>query len=319
MGEWFPTSGELTIDQVHQQTRKKVLWNPQQSTDYLGNHNFQQDQEGIVIRTSSGQPLCNYCLIPSHAREKCELRLEHLSKGVDLLYHPQRGMLKSRNSQRKLAISEEMEYEKKLIAEEAEGNPRKKIDQSTEDLEIEGKNRDQTDQEFDIPHGKPNQEPNKDTKTKGRAHPRNTLASSTDTEGYKNFWQTRLGHLICSETGQVLGAYCGIQSHGRKDCYFKKDDEAIKITRVHHPDRGNLLSRNQQLLRMQPQGGASYKKHKSLHREGTWIRQFVPHASNNQGMANDINQNMDGWQRCNPYQEESQQPILRRKGQTERN
>ena len=117
------------------------------------------------------------------------LRLEHLSEGRDLLYHPQRGMLKSRNSQRKLAISEEMEYEKKLIAEEAEGNPRKKLNQSTEDLQIEGKNRDQTDQEFDIPHGKPNQEPNKDTKTKGRAHPRNTLASSTDTEGYKNFWQ----------------------------------------------------------------------------------------------------------------------------------
>jgi hypothetical protein len=228
-------------------------------------------------------------------------------------------MLKLRNSRRKLAISKEMEYEMKLIAEEAEGNPRKKLNQSTEDLQIEGKNLDQTDQEFDIPHGKPNQEPNKDTKTKGRAHPRNTLASSTDTEGYENFWQTRLGHLICSETGQVLCSYCGIQSHGRKDCYFKKDDEAIKIIRVHHPDRGNLLSRNQQLLRMQPKGGASYKTHKSLRREGTWIRQFVPHASNNQGMANDINQNMDGWQRCNPYQEESQQPILRRKGQTERN
>ena len=117
------------------------------------------------------------------------LRLEHLSKGVDLLYHPQRGMLKSRNSRRKLAISEELEYEKKLMAEEAECNSSQKLSQSTEELQIEGKDRDQTDQEFDIPHGESNQEPNKDTKTKGREYPRNTLASSTDTEGYKNFWQ----------------------------------------------------------------------------------------------------------------------------------
>jgi hypothetical protein len=81
MGEWFPTSEKLTIDQVHPQTCRKVLWNPQQSTDYLGNHNFQQDQEGIVIRTSSGQPLCNYCPIPSHAREKCVLRLATPEQG----------------------------------------------------------------------------------------------------------------------------------------------------------------------------------------------------------------------------------------------
>jgi hypothetical protein len=130
IGDWIPTSGKVTIDQVHQQTRKKMVWHPQQSTDYVGNHNFHQDQEGIVIRTSSGQPLCKYCLIPSHARESCILRREHLSKGIDLLYHPQRGMLKSRNSRRKLAISEEQEYESKLMADETEYNSSQNLSQS---------------------------------------------------------------------------------------------------------------------------------------------------------------------------------------------
>ena len=75
MGEWSPTPKKLIIDQAQHKTRGKILWSPQQSTDYMGNHDFQQDQEGIVIRTSSGQPLCNYCLIPSHARQKCVLRI----------------------------------------------------------------------------------------------------------------------------------------------------------------------------------------------------------------------------------------------------
>ena len=80
MGEWSPTPKKPIIDQAQHKTRGKILWSPQQSTDYMGNHDFQQDQEGVVIRTNSGQPLCNYCLIPSHARQKCILRIEQLMK-----------------------------------------------------------------------------------------------------------------------------------------------------------------------------------------------------------------------------------------------
>jgi hypothetical protein len=29
IGDWFPTSGKVTIDQVHQQTRKRMVWHPQ--------------------------------------------------------------------------------------------------------------------------------------------------------------------------------------------------------------------------------------------------------------------------------------------------
>jgi hypothetical protein len=191
------------------------------------------------------------------------------------------------------------------MADKTEYNSSPELSQSPKELQFKGKDRNQKEQEFDVPHGESNQEHNQDTKPKRR----------TDTEGYKNFWQTRLGHLICSETGQVLCAYCGVQSHGRKDCYFKRDDEAIKVFRIHHPDRGNLLSRNQQLLRMQPHNGATYKKHKSLCRERSWIRQFVGEGSNNQWVGKDIDQNMDGWQCFSPCQEDGQQPILRREGQ----
>ena len=66
---------------------------------------------------------------------------------------------------------------------------------------------------------------------------------------------------------------------------------------------------------MQPINGATYKKHKSLCRERSWIRQFVAEGSNNQWVGKDVNQNMDGWQRLNPCQENGQQPILRKEEQ----
>jgi hypothetical protein len=187
--------------------------------------------------------------------------------------------------------------------------------QSPKKLQDKWKDRDQKERGFDVPHGESGQEHSQDPKPKRREYPNNTLASSMDTEGYKKFWQTRSGHLIYSDTGQVLCAYCGVQSHGCKDCYFRRDNEAIKIFRIHHPDRGNLLSRNQQLLRMQPHNGATYKKHRSLCREQSWIKQFVGEGSNNQWVGKDVNQNMDGWQHLNPCQEDGQQPILQKEDQ----
>ena len=227
-------------------------------------------------------------------------------------------MLRSRNSRRRLAATEEQEYERNFGTNQPGDDSNPEFGQSPNELRVEREYRDQNVEELDVIHLESGQEHKRNPKPKKQDYPSNTLARSTDTEGYKIFWQTQAGHLICSDTGHILCSYCGVQSHGRKDCYVKRDDEAIQIFRVHHPDRGNLLSRNQQLLRLQPHNGATYGKHKSLCREQNWIKQFVGEGSKNQWTGKDANQNMEGWQDTDPQREDYQRHILLKEDQPTR-
>ena len=190
------------MNQIQPQTRRGLVWHPQQSADYRGNHNFHQDREGVVVRTSSGQPQCNYCLIPSHSRENCILRREHLSQGIDLLYHPQKGMLRSRNSRRILAISKKQEYERKFRADGTVNNSIQEFSQSPNEIQVKRKDRDQEDRGFDVPHLESGQEHSQDTKPKKREYPNSTLASSRDTGGYKKILANAVGtpHLLRHRT-----------------------------------------------------------------------------------------------------------------------
>ena len=55
--------------------------------------NFQLDHNGQMVRTSSGHPRCNYCLIASHTRASCKIRQHDLNNNVDRAVHPRRGWL----------------------------------------------------------------------------------------------------------------------------------------------------------------------------------------------------------------------------------
>jgi hypothetical protein len=61
--------------------------------DANGVSNFQLDHNDQIVRTSSGHPRCNYCLIASHTRVSCKFRQHDLNGGIDRTVHPQRGLL----------------------------------------------------------------------------------------------------------------------------------------------------------------------------------------------------------------------------------
>ena len=61
--------------------------------DAKGVPNFQLDHNNQIVRTSSGHPRCNYCLIASHTRVSCKYRQHDLNNNIDRAVHPQRGLL----------------------------------------------------------------------------------------------------------------------------------------------------------------------------------------------------------------------------------
>ena len=74
----------------------------------------------------------------------------------------------------------------------------------------------------------------------------NKLARETDNTGNPKYWQTESGHIIYSINNQPQCSYCGIPSHGRDNC---SSDERAGIFCIHHPQQGNLQSRNKMLNR----------------------------------------------------------------------
>ena len=240
-GEGIPVMEKVTVTPTQPQTRGKLIWSPHQSVDYRGHHNFHQNREGIVVKTNLGHPRCNYCFIPSHSRENCVFRREDLIRGIDRLYHPQKGLLRSRNSRRRLAAAAEEGDAKNFWADGSEFSVEPTVGRSPTQFRSNQRSCDQYKSESYVPGSETSREPEQAIKPKKQEYPKNELARSVDTKGHKNFWQTPAGNLLCSATGHILCNYCGIQSHGRRDCYVRIDDEAIQIFRVHHPDRGSLL------------------------------------------------------------------------------
>lgn len=69
-----------------------------------GNHpNYRQTPDGQLHRSPLGHPLCNYCGIPSHKRERCTVKAADREKGLTRLYHPDRDKPISNNEKAKTA------------------------------------------------------------------------------------------------------------------------------------------------------------------------------------------------------------------------
>jgi hypothetical protein len=55
-----------------------------------GYHNYRQAQDGTLHKSIHGHPLCNYCGIPSHKREKCTVKATDRGTGLTRIFHPDR-------------------------------------------------------------------------------------------------------------------------------------------------------------------------------------------------------------------------------------
>ena len=61
-----------------------------------GFNNYRQTQDGTVMLSSTGHPLCNYCGIPSHKREICRIKRADREAGLTRTVHPDRDNPKTR-------------------------------------------------------------------------------------------------------------------------------------------------------------------------------------------------------------------------------
>ena len=55
-----------------------------------GFNNYRQTQDGTVMVSPQGHPLCNYCGIPSHKREMCRIKKADREVGLTRTIHPER-------------------------------------------------------------------------------------------------------------------------------------------------------------------------------------------------------------------------------------
>ena len=55
-----------------------------------GFNNYRQTQDGTVMISPQGHPLCNYCGIPSHKRELCRIKKADREAGMTRTIHPDR-------------------------------------------------------------------------------------------------------------------------------------------------------------------------------------------------------------------------------------
>ena len=67
---------------------------------------------------------------------------------------------------------------------------------------------------------------------------------------------------MTSQTGHILCGYCGVPSQSRNNCKLRLQLEGEGIFYDSHPNRGQILSRNQSTRQLQPIDGASYKMFK---------------------------------------------------------
>ena len=55
-----------------------------------GFNNYRQTQDGTVMLSPQGHPLCNHCGIPSHKRELCRMKKADREAGLTRTIHPDR-------------------------------------------------------------------------------------------------------------------------------------------------------------------------------------------------------------------------------------
>ena len=70
-----------------------------------GHHNYRQSQDGTLHKSPHGHPLCNYCGIPSHKREKCTIKAADRAAGLTRIYHPDRDKAVSNHDKAKAAAA----------------------------------------------------------------------------------------------------------------------------------------------------------------------------------------------------------------------
>ena len=74
----------------------------QQSRDPDGGFlNYCENTKGELQLSPQGHPFCNYCGIPSHKREFCNVKMGDRKKGLNRTHHPERGTMLSNNQIKK--------------------------------------------------------------------------------------------------------------------------------------------------------------------------------------------------------------------------
>ena len=164
--------------------------------------------------------------------------------GIDILYHPRKGLLHSRNNGRKEA-AEEAYTQTKIITEDINTNTtrsevplvniRAQSGNSVSEWKAANFNA-QSDKQQQSSH----------------LHPIHKLATRVDNSGNHEYWRTASEHILYSERNQPRCNHCGVPSHGRGNGQRGKSNEEAGIFQVYHPDRGKILSHNQQIKRLQP-------------------------------------------------------------------
>ena len=211
----------------------RETWTPRQTYDNQGCANFHENSEGTVLTSPSGHPLCAYCRTPSHPRSTCPMRTEHLAQGINRLYHPQKGLVQSNNERRRCnkfpditpVANHNIAGTSKIRAESIHNSGVSDFRQSIR--------------------------PENVTK----------FVNQMDEYGKPNFWSNN-DQLMTSQTGHILCGYCGVPSHSRKNCKLRLQLEKEGIFYDSHPNRGQILSKNQSTRQLQPTTGASYKMFK---------------------------------------------------------
>ena len=67
-----------------------------------GNHpNYRQRQDGTLHKSVHGYPLCNYCGVPSHKRERCPVKAADREAGLTRVTHPDRDKAISNSEKQK--------------------------------------------------------------------------------------------------------------------------------------------------------------------------------------------------------------------------
>ena len=70
-----------------------------------GYHNYRQAQDGTLHKSMHGHPLCNYCGVPSHKREKCTVKAADREAGLTRVYHPERDKAVSNHEKAKITAA----------------------------------------------------------------------------------------------------------------------------------------------------------------------------------------------------------------------
>ena len=91
--------------QIQPMVQKGHLTSQSRDMQDGGHQNYRQSQDGTLHKSPHGHPLCNYCGIPSHKREKCTIKAADREAGLTRVYHPDRDKAVSNHDKAKVATS----------------------------------------------------------------------------------------------------------------------------------------------------------------------------------------------------------------------